>query len=161
VLPYRLNFDPEHDSEFFAEVPAKPAVFLLRGESGEPYVTKTSNLRLRIKRLLGESEGISKRLNLRERAKTLDYALTGSVFESGLLLYHVLRREFPKTYSNRLKLRFAPLLRLHLENAYPRVSVTTKLGSSKSGSLYYGPFPSRVAAEKYANDSLDFFKLRR
>lgn len=161
MLPYLLIFDSAHDAEFFAEVPAKPAVFLLRGESGEPYVSKSSNLRRRLQRLLGASEGISRRLNLRERAKTLEYALTGSDFESGLLLYHVLCREFPKTYSDRLKLRLALLIRLHLENAYPRVSVTTKLGGAKSGSLYYGPFPSRVAAEKFANDSLDFFKLRR
>jgi excinuclease ABC subunit C len=28
-------------------------------------------------------------------------------------------------------------------------------------SLYYGPFVSRVAAEKFMNDSLDFFKMRR
>jgi len=28
-------------------------------------------------------------------------------------------------------------------------------------SLYYGPFVSRAAAEKFANDSLDFFKMRR
>jgi excinuclease UvrABC nuclease subunit len=28
-------------------------------------------------------------------------------------------------------------------------------------SLYYGPFPTRAAAEKFANDALDFFKLRR
>lgn len=161
MLPYQLTFDPANDAEFFATVPAKPAVFLLRGESGEPYVTKTSNLRRRLQRLLGESEGLSRRLNLRERAKTLEYATTGSDFESGLLLYQVLCREFPKTYADRLKLRFAPLLRLHLENKFPRVSITTKLGGAKSGSLYYGPFPSRVAAEKFANDSLDFFKLRR
>ena len=157
----RLTFDPTNDAEFFAAVPAKPAVFLLRGESGEPYVTKTSNLRRRLQRLLGESEGLSRRLNLRERAKTIEYALTGSDFESGLLLYQVLCREFPKTYTERLKLRFAPLIRLHLENKFPRVSITTKLGGPKSGSLYYGPFPSRVAAEKFANDSLDFFKMRR
>ena len=161
MLPNRLIFEPEHDSEFFAEVPAKPAVFLLRGESGEPYVSKTSDLRRRVKRLLGESEGISRRLNLRERAKVLEYALTGSDFESGLLLYQTLRQEFPKTYADRLRLRMAPLVRLHLENRYPRVSVTTKLGSAKSGSIYYGPFPSRVAAEKFANDALDFFKMRR
>ena len=157
----RLDFDPAHDAEFFAAVPAKPAVFLLRGESGEPYVAKTSNLRRRLQRLLEDSEGLSRRLNLRDRAKTLEYTTTGSDFESGLLLYQVFCKEFPKTYANRLKLRFAPLLRLHLENAYPRVSVTTKLGGAKSGSLYYGPFPSRVMAEKFANDSLDFFKLRR
>jgi excinuclease UvrABC nuclease subunit len=28
-------------------------------------------------------------------------------------------------------------------------------------SVYYGPFASRTAAEKFANDSLDFFKMRR
>jgi hypothetical protein len=27
--------------------------------------------------------------------------------------------------------------------------------------LYYGPFPSRAAAEKFASDALDFFKMRR
>ena len=157
----RLDFNPAQDADFFAAVPAKPAVFLLRGESGEPYVTKTSNLRRRLQRLLGATEGLSRRLSLRDRAKTLEYTLTGSDFESGLLLYQVLREEFPKTYQQRLKLRLAPLLKLHLDNAYPRVSVTTKLGGAKSGSLYYGPFPSRVMAEKFANDALDFFKLRR
>ena len=161
MLPLRLIFEPEHEAEFFSEVPAKPAVFLLRGESGEPYVSKSSNLRRRVQRLLGESEGISRRLNLRERAKVLEYTLTGSDFESGLLLYKVLRHEFPKTYADRLRLRMAPLVRFHLENRYPRVSVTTKLGSGKNGSTYYGPFPSRVAAEKFANDALDFFKMRR
>ena len=161
MLPQKLIFEPEHDAEFFAEVPAKPAVFLLRSETGEPYVSKSSNLRRRVQRLLGESEGISRRLNLRQRARVLEYALTGSDFESGLLLYKVLRQEFPKTYQDRLRLRMAPLVRFHLENRYPRVSVTTKLASSKSGSIYYGPFPSRVAAEKFANDVLDFFKMRR
>lgn len=157
----RLDFDPAHDAEFFAAVSTKPAVFLLRGDSGEPYVAKTSNLRRRLQRLLGQTEGLSRRLSLRDRAKTLEYTPTGSDFESGLLLYQLFCKEFPKNYADRLKLRYAPLLRLHLENAYPRVSITTKLGGAKSGSLYYGPFPSRVMAEKFANDSLDFFKLRR
>ena len=52
-------------------------------------------------------------------------------------------------------------MKLHLENEYPRASVTTRLGRQQGRSLYYGPFPSRFAAEKFANDSLDFFKMRR
>jgi excinuclease UvrABC nuclease subunit len=48
-----------------------------------------------------------------------------------------------------------------LENQYPRASITTRLGRLHGRSIYYGPFPSRAAAEKYANDSLDFFKMRR
>jgi excinuclease UvrABC nuclease subunit len=161
VLSQALTFDPAQDSEFFTEVPASSAVFLIRGESGEPYVSKSGNLRRRLQRLLGAPEGLSRRLSLREQARRIEFSLTGSDFESGLLLYQVLRQEFPSTYSSRLKLRMAPLVRLHLENPYPRASVTTKLGGPKSGSLYYGPFPSRVTAEKFANDSLDFFKMRR
>src|SRR3954466_13315862 len=79
----------------------------------------------------------------------------------GFLLYRVLRESIPKTYSNRLRFRFAPLVKLHLENEYPRASVTTRLGRLNGPALYYGPFVSRVAAEKFANDSLDFFKMRR
>ena len=48
-----------------------------------------------------------------------------------------------------------------MENEYPRASITTRLGRPGGQSLYYGPFPSRTAAEKFANDSLDFFKMRR
>jgi excinuclease UvrABC nuclease subunit len=58
-------------------------------------------------------------------------------------------------------MRFAPLVKLHLENEYPRASVTTRLGRMNGRSYYYGPFPSRTAAEKFCNDSLDFFKMRR
>jgi excinuclease UvrABC nuclease subunit len=39
--------------------------------------------------------------------------------------------------------------------------VTTHIAGRKSNAQYFGPFPTRVAAEKFANDSLDFFKMRR
>jgi len=91
----------------------------------------------------------------------IQYTTTGSDFESGFLLYKLLRAEFPKTYSKRLRLRFAPLIKLHVENEYPRASITNRLGRLNGCNLYYGPFFSRAAAEKFANDSLDFFKMRR
>ena len=77
------------------------------------------------------------------------------------MLYRVLRETFPKTYANRMRFRFAPLVKLHLENQYPRASITTRLGRLNGRALYYGPFQSRTAAEKFMNDSLDFFKMRR
>jgi excinuclease UvrABC nuclease subunit len=162
VLTERLEFAPDRDAEIFASAPAAPAVFFLRSHDpqAEPYVSKTANLRRRLQRLLGPPEQ-TRRLNLRDRVRSIEYRATGSDFESGFLLYRVLRSSFPKTYADRLRLRFAPLLKLHMENEYPRASVTTRLGRLGGRSLYYGPFPSRAAAEKYANDSLDFFKLRR
>jgi len=163
MLPQQLEFSPTRDAEVFALAPAAPAVFLLRGaEPGsEPYVSKTANLRRRLQRLLGPAEERSRKLNLRERVSRIEYALTGSAFESQLVLYKVLREHFPASYALRLRLRPAPLVKLHMSNPYPRASVTTHLGGGRSGSLYYGPFPSRIAAEKLANDSLDFFKFRR
>ena len=162
MLATRLEFAPERDEEFFASVPSAPAVFLLRSEDGsEPYVSKTADLRRRLRRLLGAAEERSRRLNLRQHTRLVEYTNTGSDFESGFVLYRLLRATFPKTYGDRLRLRFAPLVKLHLENEFPRASVTSRLGRLGGGSLYYGPFPSRSAAEKFANDSLDFFKMRR
>jgi len=157
----QLEFRPERDADLFAAVPAAPAVFLLRGSDpqSEPYVSKTANLRRRLIRVLGPAEARTRKLNLRDRVAVVEYAPTGSDFESGFVLYQTLRKAFPNTYENRLRLRPSPLARFRLENRYPRVSITTHLGSAKS--VYYGPFPSRAAAEKFANDALDFFKIRR
>jgi excinuclease ABC subunit C len=163
VLSERIEFIPERDLETFAMVPAAPTVFLLRGEDphAEPYVSKTANLRRRLQRLLGPVEERTKKLNLRDRVRVIEYSPSGSDFESGFLLYRLLRENFPKTYQKRLRFRFAPFVKLHLENEYPRASVTTRLGKLDGTAVYYGPFVSRVAAEKFMNDSLDFFKMRR
>jgi excinuclease ABC subunit C len=162
VLLNRLEFEAGRDHEIFSALPAVPAVFVLRGEAGsEPYVSKTANLQRRMRRLLSSPGERSKRLNLRSVVRSIEYTPVGSDFQSGFLLYQALKAEFPKTYASRLRLRFAPLVKLHLENEYPRASVTTRLGRLNGKSLYYGPFPSRTAAEKFMNDSLDFFKMRR
>ena len=156
------KFVPDCDSELLAAAPATSAVFLLRGDEGtEPYVVKTSNLRRRLQRLLGAPEGQSRKLNLRDRVRRVEWTATGSDFEASFLLYKILRREFPQTYEKRLRLRFAPLVKLILDNPYPRAVVTTRISSIKSNAQYYGPFFTRVAAEKFANDSLDLFKMRR
>ena len=195
MLSRVLTFSPELDESFFQELPAAAAVFLLRGE-GEPYISKTANLRRRLQRLLGPRNENSKRLNLRDLIRQIEFTVTGSDFESQFLLYRLLRQTFPKTYAARLRLRPAPLVKLHLENEYPRASVTSRLGrlpgkkkeketecgetgvspvlhtATRAGedapapknqfsNLYYGPFPSRSAAEKFASDALDFFKMRR
>lgn len=163
MLTERLEFAPERDADVLAAVPSRPAVFLLRGsdQEAEPYVSKTANLRRRLQRLLGKSEEGTRKLNLRDRVRWIEYIPAGSDFESNFLLYKTLRETFPKTYSNRLRLRFAPLVKLHLENHYPRASITTRLGRLNGRALYYGPFQSRTSAEKFMNDSLDFFKMRR
>ncbi len=181
MLARTLTFSPDQDESFFQELPTAAAVFLLRGE-GEPYVSKTANLRRRLQRLLGRPAQHSKRLNLRDRVREIEFTPAGSDFESHFLLYHLLRRNFPKTYAARLRLRPAALVKLSSgarqsadlgnksglrpENSRGRLSPHS-LDSGAPGvharpsNLYYGPFPSRAAAEKFASDALDFFRMRR
>jgi excinuclease UvrABC nuclease subunit len=163
VLNQCWEFDPARSADILASVPAQPAVFVLRGSEAqsEPYVSRTANLKRRLLRLLGVAETGSRRLNLRDRVRWIEYAITGSDFESSFLLYRLLRANFRETYAKRLRLRPAPLVQLILGNKYPRAAVTNRLGKVGGRSLYYGPFSSRAAADKFANDSLDFFKMRR
>jgi len=163
VLIHSIPFGRDHAPDFFAGFPATPAVFVLRGAdaSAEPYIGKSSNLRKRLQRLLAPPESQSKRLNLRERVAVIEYTLTGSDFGSMLVLYKTLRAEFPDTYQKRLRLHHAPLIRLNLDNEYARAYVTNRLGRLTGRSVYYGPFRSRAVAEKFMNDSLDLFKMRR
>jgi excinuclease ABC subunit C len=163
VLSQSLSFDPAHDEAAFAQIPATQGVFLLRGHdaTAEPYASKAADMRRRIRRLLAPAEAQSKRLNLRERVAKIEFQPTGSDFEAGVLLYNLLRHEFPGKYRERLRLRPAALIKLDLENEYPRAYVTRRLGKLDGRSLFYGPFPSLPAAEKYLNDVLDVFKTRR
>lgn len=162
MLSVTLEFVPAQNAEIFERLPASSAVFLLRGAPGsEPYVSKSSNLKRRLMRLLGEPEEGTKRLNLRQQCRSIEFAQTGSDFESWFLLYRVLRQEFPRNYRDKIKLRFAPLIKVNLENPYPRAYLTRRIGNMRSPSIYFGPFPARASAEKFMNDALDFFKMRR
>jgi len=157
VLTETLQFTPEA----LDALPTKPGVFILRGEQGEAYVAKSANLKHRLGRLLGPAEEGSKKLNLRQQTRTIEYSMTGSDFENRFLLYRTLRAIFPNDYRDRMKLRPAPLIRLNLDNEYPRAYVTRKIGRLTAKSIYYGPFASRAAAEKFLKGALDFFKMRR
>jgi len=167
VLSQRIEFQPERDRDIFSAVAAAPAVFLLRGEdaNSEPYVSKTANLRRRLQRLLSPPEERTKRLNLRDRVRWIEYTLTGSDFESGFVLYQVLRAVFPGL--TRIACGCASRLSSSCiwKTNFPRFDYNAAgriSGKRISGNnVYYGPFASRVAAEKFMNDALDFFKMRR
>ena len=84
-----VDFSPTQADEILKQIPAKPGVFALCGARKEdaPYLTHTTDLRRRMRRLLDPPESQSKRLNLREKVARIEYTLTGSRFESSLVLY--------------------------------------------------------------------------
>jgi excinuclease UvrABC nuclease subunit len=161
ALDCGLEFDPAREEEFFAALPARPAVFLVepREASAHPYLVRTADLRRRAERLLRAPEAPSKRLNLREFAARVRYRLTGSTFEQNLVLYEHARALYPRRYRDWVRVRAPALLKVNLASEYPRCYVTRRILSD--GGFYFGPFPTRRAAEAFANGFLDLFKVRR
>jgi hypothetical protein len=141
-----------------AEIPDRPAVFLVWLDQGSPYLGRTGFLRRRLRRLLGDRDGPSRLFSLRDVARRVEYWLTGSRLEMALVQYDLAVRHFPQDYRKRLKLRFPAYVKLLLANEFPRTQVTTRLGGR---SFYYGPFRSRAAAERFEGAFLDLFQLRR
>jgi excinuclease ABC subunit C len=162
-----LEFNPEREAEFFPFLPAKPGVCLIepREETAEPYLIRTADLRRRLQRLLGPPDPSSKRLNLREFARTVRYRETGSKFEQTLTYYQNAKQRFPKRYRDMMRLRPPAVLKVNLRNAYPRCYVTRQIAvdehGAPTGGTYYGPFASRRSAEAFSEKFLDFFKVRR
>ena len=163
-----LEFDAARaEEDFFPTLPSRLAVCLIepREERAEPFLIRTQNLQRRLQRLLAPVDPTSKRLNLRDFAKGIRYRVTGSKFEQTLAYFHQARKFFPKRYRNLIRLRPPAVLKVNLRNAYPRCYMTRKIQLDQdgmpSGGSYYGPFPSRRAAEAFAESVLDFFKVRR
>ncbi len=164
------EFDPAREEEFYAALPARPAVVLIEPRTGagsqaagakppEPYLLRTADLRRRLERLLRVPAEPSKRLNLREFAARIRYRLTGSAFEQALVYYQHARERFPHRRRELARLRPPALLKINLANPYPRCYVTRRILGD--GGAYFGPFPSRKAADSFASEFLNLFKIRR
>jgi excinuclease UvrABC nuclease subunit len=138
---HSVAFSPESAADILRGVPALPGVFGLRGdsESAEPYLTRTADVRRRMTRLLAPPESQSKRLNLRDRVRKIEYTVTGSEFESFLVLYDAASACFGATEARRrLRLHTPFFLRLTMGTAHPRVYSTNRL-SKRGLAQTYGP----------------------
>lgn len=151
----QLGSDPDRVLD---AIPNAPAVFLLWAPQGPPYLARTGVLRRRLKRLLAHRDRPSRLLNLRGVAERLEYWPTASRLEAGLIHYRLARAHFPDTYAKMVKLAMPVWVRMLSSNPWPRTQVTTRLGST---GVAYGPFRSRIAAERFEHDLLELFQLRR
>jgi excinuclease ABC subunit C len=155
------EFAPSRDAEFFATLPSHPGVFLLEmaDPAAQPYLARTADIRRAAERLLHAPDSPSKRLNLRGVAARICYRATGSKIEQTLTLYQHAKGRFPNRYRDLLRLRPSVLLKVNLQNDYPRCYVTRRIRADEG--FYFGPFASRRAADAFAEGFLDLFKIRR
>lgn len=157
-----IAFDPVHPEEALRQLPARKAVFALYGENerAEPYIGLTPDLRRRLERLLRPAQGQTKRLQMVSRVRRIAWQLTGSDFESLLLQFSLLEQVYGAKALERMKLRSPAFVRFHGSNPYPRLTITNK-PSQRESQWAFGPFPSRAAADRYSEEMLKLFLLRR
>lgn len=167
-LAREIAFDPQHADEILAALPASRAVFLLLPQEAsvaEPYLSRTVDLRRRLSRLLRPPARPTKAVNLHAFTRYIAYQETGSEFETTFLLYHLARELFPQTYRERLRLKPPVLLKINLRHPWPRCYVTRRVGLAddlaQTPAFYFGPFPQVLAARRFADEFLNFFKIRR
>jgi excinuclease ABC subunit C len=158
----QIAFDPTNPKGALAQLPASAAVFALYGAEAhaEPYIGRTPNLRGRLERLLQPSVKHPRRLQLAGRVRRIEYRLTGSDFESLLSQFALLEKVYGPKALERMHLRAPAFIRYLGSNTYPRIVVTNR-PSQREADWAYGPFASRAAAERFADEALKLFLLRR
>ncbi len=148
-----------HDASSLLAVPARQGILRVDLHAGPPYLGRTVDLRRRLRRLLLHPQGVSRRLSLRDAARSVRYRHTGSRFESDLLLYRAAQEYRPERGRDFLKLRQPLFVKVLMGNRYPRACVTRRL--TRSRATFYGPFPTRTSAERFLDACLDLFPVRR
>jgi excinuclease UvrABC nuclease subunit len=158
----QIPFEPANPKEALEQLPRAPAVFALYGAEArdEPYIGRTPNLRGRLERLLQPSAKHPRRLQLAGRVRRIAWRLTGSEFESLLAQFSLLEEIYGAKALERMHLRAPAFVRFLGGNPYPRIVVTHK-PSQREADWAYGPFASRAAAERFADEALKLFLLRR
>lgn len=158
----QIAFDPAQAGSALAQLPTSPAVFALYGAEAhaQPYIGRTPNLRGRLARLLQPSPKHPRRLQLAGRVRRIAWRLTGSEFESLFLQFELLQDEYGTKCLERMHLRAPAFVRFLGGNPYPRITVTHR-PSLREADWAYGPFQSRAAAERFAEEALKLFLLRR
>jgi excinuclease UvrABC nuclease subunit len=161
-VPLALKFDPADPKAALVQLPRAQAVFALYGadERAEPYIGRTPNLRARLERLLQPSAKHPRRLQLAGLVRRIEWQLTGSEFESLLTQFSLLDEIFGAKAIERMHLRAPAFVRFLGSNPYPRITVTHR-PSLREADWTYGPFPSRAAAERFSEEALKLFLLRR
>jgi excinuclease ABC subunit C len=162
IEPQTLAFDQADPKATLTQLPTSSAVFALYGAEAhsEPYIGRTPNLRGRLERLLQPSPKHPRRLQLAGRVRRIEWRLTGSEFESLLTQFSLLEQVFGPKSLERMHLRSPAFVRFLGSNPYPRITVTHR-PSQREADWSYGPFQSRAAAERFAEEALKLFLLRR
>lgn len=164
ILPQAIAFDPlGGDLEaFLKDVPAKWVVYLMTDADDRPVqLLCVKNLRYSLMRRLsvGETIGLSKRVNYRELVRRIHWRRVYSTFEADAVYLQAARHYFPQTYRGMTGFQPAWFIHVNPDANFPRYAKTIDL-DIQSGELI-GPIEDKHAAGKLIEEIMDWFDLCR
>ena len=126
-------------------LPAKPGCYLMKNSQGTIiYVGKAINLKNRVRSYFhADASHDNKTRRLVREITHIEWIVVGSELEALILEMNLIKRHRPK-YNVRLKddKRY-PYIKVHWQQAYPKVTVTRQM--VEDGSRYFGPYTSAWA----------------
>jgi excinuclease ABC subunit C len=148
--------------EIIAALPGSSGIYVYSTRGQTPHFSWSINLKRRLKRLLVSTRDSAPPL-LRDDVDFIKFWLTGSRLEISLVLYELGKLYNPSGYVKQLRLRLPWFVGLTALNAFPRLEVRNRLtqGLSHANSAVFGPFFSRDLAQRYEQEVLSLFQLRR
>lgn len=157
--PQHARLSPSGDPCSGTGLPAAPAVYLILANGQPVHMGQTSSLKRRLARLFRPGSLARQLLQVETADLEVRYWRVASRLEAHLGVLEVARTYFPADYQHRIRLRLPAYVKLMLAIRYPRTQVTRRLRGARA--VYFGPFRSRPAAEKFESEFLNFFQLRR
>ena len=140
-------------------LPSRPGVYLFKGKGGEIlYIGKAKDLKKRVRSYFqGDGKDVKTSVML-SRVQEVDHIVTETEKEA-LILEDALIKEHKPRYNIKLRddKRY-PLLRLSVQERWPRLSIARKV--KEDGAVYFGPFPSAQAVRETMRVLHKVFPLR-
>ncbi len=148
-------------SEHAALIPKGPGVYAFRNSKQIVHLSWSAQLHTRIARLLSRTDAANRSLGsrMREAGFVLHCWPTSSRLESSLVMYEVLRSAGLVDFRKRLRLRQPWFVALTTRETFPRLSVVNRMPSGNEP--VFGPFQFRDGAQRYADEVLGCFQIRR
>ncbi len=158
-VPNPVIIDPQ--SPELAAVPETRGIYLFSISGNSPHLSWSNNLKRRLTRLLVPSYTGRDAILPRHSTKLdfIRYWPASSRLEISLLMYELAKQYYPVDYLKHLRLRLPWFVTLTGGDAFPRLEIVNR--PSAKNSAVYGPFLSRDLAQRYEQQVLGLFQLRR
>jgi excinuclease UvrABC nuclease subunit len=149
--PHRLAPREQDVLAATAALPAASGIYAVFAGGAAPHLSWSVNLKRRLSRLLaGQYRG---------QIDAIEYWPAGSRLEIFLLLYELTRSYYPGDYRKRLRLRLPWFVSLRDRDPFPRLEVLNRI--PRNSGHVFGPFANRELAQRYEQEVLGLFQIRR